>query len=64
TLPDGTTVGPRPDGRSQSVTLLLPGKPQLGLSTRFEVPSGMPGKYILVIRNGSARASLPFTVPG
>jgi hypothetical protein len=64
TLPDGSIVGPRPDGRSQSVTLLFPNKPQLGLSTRFEVPSGMPGKYVLVIRNGSTRASLPFTVPG
>jgi hypothetical protein len=64
TLPNGSTIGARPDGRSQSLALLLPGKTQAGLSTRFEVPSGLSGKYVLVIRNGTAKASLPFTVPG
>jgi hypothetical protein len=63
TLPNGSIVGARPDGRSQSVVLLLPGKPQGGLFTRFEVPSGMAGKYVLIIKNGSAKASLPFSLP-
>jgi len=64
TMPNGSSVGPRQDGRSQSITLLLPGKTQAGLSTRFVVPSGLPGKYVLVIRNGSAHASIAFIVPG
>jgi hypothetical protein len=62
-LPDGATVRPRRDGRSQSVTLLLPGKPQLNLSSRFEVPSSERGTFVLTITNGTARASISFTVP-
>lgn len=62
-LPDGATVSPRRDGRSQSVTLLLPGKPQAGLSSRFEVPSSERGTYVLTIANGGARASISFSLP-
>jgi hypothetical protein len=64
TLPDGSSVLPRRDGRSQTVTLLLPGKAQPRLSSRFEIPSGKPGTYKLVIHNGSATGTIPFTVPG
>lgn len=62
-LPDGTTVKPRKDGRSQSVVLLLPGKTQTGLSSRFEVPSGLSGTYLLRITNGTAKGQIQITVP-
>jgi hypothetical protein len=63
-LPDGSTVLPRKDGRSQSVTLLLPGKAQTGLSSRFEVPSGMTGTFVLRISNGSAHGAINIPIPG
>lgn len=62
-LPDGSIVKPRKDGRSQSVTLLLPGKTQAGLSSRFEVPSGLSGTYTLRFTNGSAHGQVQITVP-
>ena len=62
TIPDGSTVAPRRDGHSQSVVLLLPGTTQAGLSSRFEIPSGETGAYVLTIRNGSARATVRFTI--
>lgn len=62
-LPDGTTVTSRKDGRSQSVALLLPGKAQTGLSSRFEVPSGMSGTYTLKFVNGSGHGQIPITLP-
>ena len=61
-LPDGSSVGPRRDGHSQSIALLLPGKTQAGLSSRFQVPSGEIGTYVLTLRNGSAKATLKFTI--
>jgi hypothetical protein len=62
-LPDGTTVKPRKDGRSQSVALLMPNKTQAGLVSRFEVPSGLSGTYTLKFSNGSARGQIQITVP-
>lgn len=62
-LPDGTTVKPRKDGRSQSVALLLPGKTQAGLLSRFEVPSGLSGTYTLRIANGSTRGQVQIALP-
>jgi hypothetical protein len=64
TLPDGSSVSPRRDGHSQTVTLLLPGKTQSSLASRFEIPSGVPGTYKLVIHNGSASGTIAFAVPG
>jgi hypothetical protein len=63
-LPDGAVVRPRRDGRSQSLALLLPGKPQAGLRSRFEVPSSEHGTFILMIANGAAHATIAVTVPG
>lgn len=62
-LPDGSTAKPRKDGRSQSVALLMPGKTQTGLSSRFEVPSGLAGTYLLTFTNGSAHGQIKITVP-
>ena len=62
-LPDGSTLKPRKDGRSQSVALLLPGKTQSGLSSRFEVPSGLSGTYTLTFTNGSGHGQIQITVP-
>jgi len=64
TLPDGSSVTPRADGRSQSIAQLAKGAAQTGLSSRFDVPTNLPGKYVLVIHNGSAKGSVSFTVPG
>lgn len=62
-LPDGTVVGPRSDGQSQSTAVLMPGVVAKGLASRFEVPIPGPGKYALVIRDGSSSASIPIVVP-
>ena len=61
-LPDGTVIGPRQDGHSQSTAVLLPGAVASGLSSRFEVPIPGPGKYALVIRDGSRSASIPLVI--
>jgi hypothetical protein len=63
-LPDGSQVQARADGRSQSIVLIGRGKTVTGLQTRFEVPSGLTGTFTLIVRNGSARGSIRFTVPG
>jgi hypothetical protein len=63
TLPDGSTIKPRADGRSQSIAQLAKGAAQTGLSSRFDVPAGLPGTYTLVIHNGTARGTVSFTVP-
>ncbi|HXI46698.1 MAG TPA: hypothetical protein VNH13_10385 [Candidatus Acidoferrales bacterium] len=62
-LPDGTVVEERADGRSQTIGLILPGR-TLAATSRFEVPSGMTGRFVLIVRNGSAHATIAFTVPG
>lgn len=61
-LPDGTVIGARTDGHSQSAVVLEPGVAVPGLFARFEVPAPAAGSYALVVRDGSARASIPFTI--
>jgi hypothetical protein len=62
-LPDGTVIEPRRDGHSQSALVLGPGKPVVGLQSRFEVPVPGPGPYALVIKEGSATKELLFEIP-
>lgn len=64
TLPNGTVIGPRRDGHSQSVGVIGPGKTLRRLSTRFEIPADLPGTYVLVVQNGSAKGSIKFVLPG
>jgi hypothetical protein len=64
TLPDGSSVRPRGDGRSQSIAQLSQNTPQTGLSSRFDVPANMPGTYTFVIHNGTGKGLVTFTVPG
>jgi hypothetical protein len=61
-LPDGTTVGSRSDGHSQSILVIRPGVREGALHSRFEVPSPGGGAYALVVRDGRATKLLPFTV--
>jgi hypothetical protein len=63
-LPDGTWVSPRRDGHSQSIELIGPGKTSKGLFSRFEVPSGLTGRFALIVRNGSKKKAIPFVIPG
>jgi len=62
-LPDGTIVEARRDGRSQSVALIGTGRTVRGLSSRFEIPSGTPGTYVLLVRNGSAQGTIRIVIP-
>lgn len=64
TLPDGSTIAPRDDGHSQSNAVLPPGKPQLNLTSRFELPAVEHGRYQFVVTNGSARAWVAFVLKG
>jgi hypothetical protein len=64
TLPDGSSIHPRGDGRSQSIAQLAQNAPQTGLSSRFDIPTNLPGTYTLVIHNGTGKGSVTFTVPG
>ena len=59
-LPGNTLVESRHDGHSQSIELIGAGKTKKGLSSRFELPSGMTGRFALVLRNGSASRALTF----
>ena len=63
-LPDGTIVEARRDGHSQSIELIGAGSTKRGLFTRFEVPSGLTGKFALVVRNGSAKRTISFVLKG
>lgn len=63
-LPDGTRVGARRDGHSQSIELIGAGKTKKTLSSRFEVPSDAAGSYALVVRDGSANRVIPFKIGG
>ena len=63
-LPDGTEVGPRPDGHSQSVELIGAGRTKSDLFTRFEIPAGVTGDVeFLVIDEGTSKA-IPLAIPG
>jgi hypothetical protein len=61
-LPDGTIVRPRRDGHSQSVELIGAKKTKKGLSSRFEIPAGLTGRFSLLVRNGSLEKAIPFTI--
>jgi hypothetical protein len=61
-LTDGHWVEPRRDGHSQSVELIGAGKTAKGLFSRFEIPTGMRGRFALVVRSGSTSRVIPFTV--
>jgi hypothetical protein len=63
-LPNGTVVNPRQDGHSQSVELIGAKKTKKDLFSRFEVPSGMSGKFALLVRNGSTTKAIVFTIGG
>jgi hypothetical protein len=63
-LPNGTTVESRADGRSQSIELIGAGKTKKGLFSRFVIPSGMTGKFALLVRNGTTQKAIPFTIGG
>ena len=63
-LPDGRRIGPRQDGRSQSIELIGPRKTKKNLSSRFDIPADMPGEYALVIKDGSTSRVLVFTIEG
>jgi hypothetical protein len=57
-------VESRRDGHSQSIELIGAGKTKKGLTSRFELPSGMTGRFALVVRNGSTHKSIPFVLGG
>ena len=61
-LPGGSIVNARPDGHSQSIVALDPGKTARNLFSRFEIPSGLTGKFALLLRAGSKSQAIPFTV--
>jgi len=61
-LPDGTVVGARRDGHSQSVELIGAGKTKRGMSSRFEIPAGLQGEFALLVRNGSSEKAILFTI--
>jgi hypothetical protein len=63
-LPDGTVVQPRNDGHSQSIELIGPKKTKKGLFSRFDIPSGMSGKFALLVKNGSTTKAIVFTIGG
>jgi hypothetical protein len=63
-LADGHWVQPRRDGHSQSIELIGAGRTARGLSSRFEIPTGMRGRFALVVRSGSTSKLIPFTVGG
>jgi hypothetical protein len=63
-LPDGKSRGPRADGRSQSIAAIGPGKTLRHLSTRFEIPAGLPGTYTLVLSENGRQGRIRFTIPG
>lgn len=62
-LPDGTLVQPRPDGRSQSIELIGPGRTRRELRSRFEIPAGLTGRFALIAIDGGSRRAIVFAVP-
>ena len=63
-LPDGSVIGPRRDGHSQSVELIGPKKTKKALFSRFEIPSGMTGDFALLVRNEGIEKAIPFAIGG
>lgn len=63
-LPDGSLIGARRDGHSQSVELIGARKTKKNLSSRFEIPAGVPGQYALVVKDGSTTKAIVFTIEG
>jgi hypothetical protein len=63
-LPDASRLESRRDGHSQSIELIGAGKTAKGLSSRFELPSGLTGRFALVVRNGSTSKLISFTIGG
>lgn len=61
-LPDGSVVAPRADGHSQAIALIRPKQTIRGLESRFEIPTGVNGKFALIIRDGSTQKTIPFTI--
>jgi hypothetical protein len=62
-LPNGTVIGPRRDGHSQSIELIGAGKTKRGLFSRFEIPTGMTGRFGLIVRSGNASKTIAFNLP-
>jgi hypothetical protein len=61
-LPNGKIVHPRRDGHSQSVELIGAEKTKKGLFSRFEIPSGMSGRFALLVKSGSITKAIAFTI--
>jgi hypothetical protein len=61
-LPDGTLVAPRPDGHSQSIVLIGLHKTVKTLFSRFEIPSGLTGKFALILTDGSTHKPATFQI--
>jgi hypothetical protein len=63
-LPDGTVVGARRDGHSQSVELIGPRKTKKGLFSRFEIPAGTTGTFALLVRMSGTDKPITFVIGG
>ncbi len=63
-LPNGTLIGPRRDGHSQSIEPIGAGKTKRGLFSRFEIPTGMTGRFGLIVRDGNASKTIAFDLRG
>ena len=63
-LPNGTVIGPRRDGHSQSIELIGAGKTKRGLFSRFEIPTGMTGRFGLIVRTGKTSKTIAFDLGG
>lgn len=61
-LPDGTLVGSRKDGHSQSVVLVGSGKTAKNLISRFEIPTGTSGTLALLVTDGSIHRVVTFKI--
>jgi len=61
-LPNGTLVGPRKDGHSQSVVLVGSGKTAKNLISRFEIPTGTSGTLALLVTDGSIHRVATFKI--
>lgn len=61
-LPNGTLVSPRPDGHSQSIILIGLHKTVKNLFSRFEIPSGLTGKFALIVTDGSTHKAATFRI--
>ncbi len=61
-LPNGTLVGPRQDGHSQSLVVIGAGKTARSLTSRFEIPTGTTGTIGLVISDGLVRQTATFKI--